>query len=240
MENAIVFAEKSRRKNNKYDAEEITYRARINPEQLPQDVRGVPMTIIVNAVQALFEALIRRTTETLAPTDLIRFCILAEGLDKPISTSLMTVSEVTVERLLSNVIKVLQSNEHIALDSDFSVDIVTIRRPVGGGGNRRVLNISMDRLKKRSVLSIPYDAEGLCCAKAIVFALAHLEQDRTAINAMRNHRRPALMNRARILHETARVPLGPCTYSEIKKFEDHLNVQIVVFSSENLNKVSIL
>ncbi|XP_035217350.1 uncharacterized protein LOC118190704 [Stegodyphus dumicola] len=95
----------------------------------------------------------------------------------------------------------------------------------------------MDRLDKKSILSIPYDDEGLCCAKAIVYALAHLNKDTTAINAMKNCRRPALVKRAKELHMAANVPLGPCTFSEIAIFEDHLDVQIAVFSSENLNRV---
>ncbi|GBN71261.1 hypothetical protein AVEN_229709-1 [Araneus ventricosus] len=33
---------------------------------------------------------------------------------------------------------------------------------------------------------IPYDEEGLCCSKAILYALAHLENDRPSINAMRD------------------------------------------------------
>ncbi|KFM66257.1 hypothetical protein X975_14126, partial [Stegodyphus mimosarum] len=95
----------------------------------------------------------------------------------------------------------------------------------------------MDRLNKKSVLSIPYDEEGLCCAKAIVYALAHLHKDMTAINAMKNRRRPALLNRAKELHTAANVPAGPCTFAEISIFEDYLDTQIAVFSSENLNQV---
>ncbi|XP_035214601.1 uncharacterized protein LOC118188296 [Stegodyphus dumicola] len=136
--------------------------------------------------------------------------------------------------------KVLQSKDKIELDTGFSVDVITIRRPVGAGGNRKVINISMDRLRKQSILSIPYDDEGLCCAKAIVYALAHLHMDTTAIKAMQKCCRPALVKRAKELlelHMAANVPLGPCTFSEIAIFEDHLDVQIVVFSSENLNRV---
>ncbi|XP_035232165.1 uncharacterized protein LOC118203959 [Stegodyphus dumicola] len=195
------------------------------------------MVRIPDTVRELFEQLIRRTTADLGPSDLIRFCIQAEGLDKPISTSLMTVSTLTVEKILAAVMKVLQSKDKIELDTGFSVDVITIRRPVSVGRNRKVIIISVDRLSKRSILAIPYNEEGLCCAKAIVYALAHLKKDSSAINALRNHRRPTLMNRARQLHLDANVPLGPCTFAEIAIFEDHLDTQIAVFSSENLNRV---
>ena len=93
-----------------------------------------------------------------------------------------------------------------------------------GGGRRKIANISLDRLEKHCILPIPPDDENLCCAKAIVFAKAHLDNDRTAINAMKRRDRPALMKRARDLHANPRVPLGPCTFGEIAQFEDHLNV----------------
>ncbi|XP_035214421.1 uncharacterized protein LOC118188161 [Stegodyphus dumicola] len=89
IDEAIVLTEKSRRRNHKYQAEEITFRASIDMERLPQNVQGIPMVRIPDTVRELFEQLIRRTTANLGPSDLIRFCIQADGWDKPISTSLM-------------------------------------------------------------------------------------------------------------------------------------------------------
>ncbi|KFM58679.1 hypothetical protein X975_07314, partial [Stegodyphus mimosarum] len=207
-------------------------------ERLPLNVQGVPMVRMPDTVRELFQQLIRRTTTDLGPSDLIRFCIQADGLDKPISTSLMSVSSFTVEKILAAVMKVLQSKDKIELDVGFTVDVITIKRPVGAGRNRKVINISVDRLSKSSILAIPYDDEGLCCAKAIVYALAHLNKDTRAINALRDRRNPTLMNRTRELHLDANVPLGPCTFTEIAIFKEHLDTQIAVFSSDNLNRVS--
>ncbi|GIY82968.1 uncharacterized protein CEXT_10191 [Caerostris extrusa] len=64
------------------------------------------------------------------------------------------------------------------------------------------------------------------------------KKDATAISAMKNRNRPALKKRAQELHEAAGVPLGPCTFQEVQIFEDHLNIQIVVFSADNLNQVT--
>lgn len=125
----MILVERNRRKNIKYQAEEIHYQARIDPDRLPMNVRGVPMTAVVDSVRELFTQLIRRAAEGLVPSDLIRFCIQAEGLDKPISTKLMPVSTLTVEKLMSAVMKVLQSKDHIELDEGFSVDVITIARP---------------------------------------------------------------------------------------------------------------
>lgn len=57
---------------------------------------------------------------------------------------------------------------------------------------------------------------------------------------MKRRDRPALMNRARKLHEDAGVPKGPCTFKEIAQFEDFLQMQIAVLSSENCNRVKFI
>lgn len=216
------------------EAEEIIFEGRINTDKLPQD-QGISLDSIVRLVCHLFTEMIRRATQNLEPSDLICFCIKAEGLDKPISTNLMTVATLTLEKLLSTVVKVLQSKDEIKLDSGFPTDVI-IKRLVGAG-RRKWTNIAVDRLKKRSIWTIPFNNEGLCCAKAIVYPIAHLENDWTAIETLRNRRRPALLNRAKALHEAAGVPLRPCTFQEVAQFE-HLNLHIVVFSSDNMNRVS--
>lgn len=223
MENAIELEERSRRSNAKYQAEEISFRARINPLRLPQHLQNTALSTAVASVRALFTKLIAMGTQGLRPTDLIRFCIQADGLDKPISTELATVEAITLEKVLGCVLKVLQSKDQIQLDEGFFVDILTLRRDIGGGRIQKVFNVEIDRLRKQSILTIPEDDLGLCCAKAIIYALAHLNKD-PRINSLRDRRRPNLLNRAKELHEAAGIPLGPCTYDEIKIFEQHLNV----------------
>ncbi|XP_054711236.1 uncharacterized protein LOC129232770 [Uloborus diversus] len=220
----------------KYKASQKTFRAKVDLEKLPEELRGKPLVAAISSVRELFRMIIRRASEDLRPTDLIRIYIQADGLDKPISTRLMPVSDLTLETVMAAILKVLQSKDEIALDSGFSADVVTIRRDVGAG-RRRMLNPDVDCLNKRSVITIPTDSEGLCCAMAIVCALAHLDNDRTAIESFKKRNRLTLLNRAKELHAASGVPLGPCTYAEIAEFEKHLGVQIAVISTEEMNKV---
>ena len=150
---------------------------------------------------------------------------------------MLKVADLTVEKILSTVIRVLQSKDEIHLDAGFNIDITTIHVDVGAGRIRKVINIPIDRIRKQSILTIPPDDIGLCGAKAIVMAIAHLENDERAKNALKDRRRPALMKRALQLHNDAGVPVGPCSYSDLAKFEAFLNIQIAVISAENLNKV---
>lgn len=209
---------------------------------MPQNLQGTSLVAAAtDAVRNLFAHLIVVTTQNLTGNDLIRFYIQSPGLNKPISTNLMKVSELSIDKIMAVLTKVLQSKDTIKIDRDFTIDVITIKVDVGAGRGvaRKVINISLDRVRKKSILSIPPDERGLCCAKSILYALAHLKNDRRAINALRDNRRSALMTRAIKLHEDACVPEGPCGYAEIQKFEDFLDVQIVVFSSENQNKVSL-
>ena len=60
------------------------------------------------------------------------------------------------------------------MNEGFSTDVGVIRHPRGDG--RRKINIaSMDRMKKRSIVSISEDEFGVCCAKAIL--LAYVDRD---------------------------------------------------------------
>ncbi|KAF8789540.1 hypothetical protein HNY73_007471 [Argiope bruennichi] len=66
-----------------------------------------------------------------------------------------------------------------------------------------------------------------------------LGKNQQPINAMRDHKlHPPLENRARELYRSAGVPLGTCAFKEVALFENHLDVQVVVISSKNLNQVA--
>ncbi|GBN38879.1 hypothetical protein AVEN_91052-1, partial [Araneus ventricosus] len=227
LENAVIIDERNRRINRRYNAEEVTFQARIDTQQVPSRLRITPLIATVEAVRQLITLLILRCASNLRPTDLIRLCFDAIDLDRPVSTSLMLVSALSVESVVAPIMRVLQSYKHLKLEHGVTVDVIIIHIDVGAGRGRKVLNIDTDRQAKQSILRIQPDESGLCCAKAILYALAYLENDLKSINAMRDARRTTLLNRAKTLPRDAGVPLGPCTYKEIEVFEQWLNVQIV-------------
>lgn len=191
-------------------------------------------------LRGLLSLVIDQATVGLTGTDLIRICIQSDVLDKPISTCLLKVSDMTVEKILSCVYKVVQSKTGICLDESLKIDVITVKRPVGAGKwerKRRVINIAVDRLNKKSVISVPMDGSVLCCAKAIIYGLAVLRKDRTAIESYRKANRPALRKKAEELHRELNLPLEPCGLDQIPLFENKLGVQICVISSDNFNKV---
>ena len=55
----------------------------------------------------------------------------SNGPDKPISTCMLKVTDLTVKKILSSVIRVLQSKDEIQLDAKLNTGITTIHVDVG-------------------------------------------------------------------------------------------------------------
>ncbi|KAF8789543.1 hypothetical protein HNY73_007474 [Argiope bruennichi] len=148
------------------------------------------------------------TIANMAPTDLMRFCIFFSWTGQAYLH--FTAASIGFHRRKS----------YGCNNESFEIDIVTVRRLLGAGRNRKVCNIEFDRIKKRSIISVPYDPLGLLCKGHSIC----LEKNQQAINAMRNHKlHPPLENRARELHRSAGVPLGTCAFKEVALFENHLD-----------------
>lgn len=238
----MVITEKRRRHNRKYNSEEVCYQAKVVSDRIPVEYVNRPILTIQQVLHRLFTNILSRIRENLQPDDLIRLCLFSDKLDKPISTNLCKVSDMTVEKILSTVIKVLQSKEEVSLEDGFCVEIITIQRPIGGGKtNRMVSNIMIDRNRKKSVIAIEMDETNICCAKAILTAKALAKKNLSYFKLLRDRRRPnALVKGVLDLHRNSGVEIGPCGLEEIKKFASFLNLHIAVVSADNLNQVKIL
>ncbi|GBN55844.1 hypothetical protein AVEN_260640-1 [Araneus ventricosus] len=219
----------------KYQGEQIIFEATVNPSGFASSVWGLLLTNLINTVRRLITEILQRSTVCLNPHDLIRICVFAPQLDYPISTCLHNVGAMTVETLLYEICKALQSKKNLRLDEKLIFDVVTIKRP-RGAGKKPVLNIGIDRMRKKSVISIPFDDEGICCARAIVVGHA-AATNHPKYNSIRSGKWPLQKTLALQLHQNSGVPVSACGLDEIKKFEQFLNVQIHVISSENFNKL---
>lgn len=187
----------------------------------------------------LFGGVLEKASGNLGPNDLIRLCIQSKSLEKPISTPLLPKSEMTPEKILTEVEKVAQSGKEIPLDEALKVNVITVKQPVGRGRPRtRVINIAMSSLKKTSIITIKND-DSLCCPRAIVVGEAYL---RNASNKryVSDARKPLQLKLAKELCLKAGVREGPCGFPEIESFSNYLNIQILVVDAASFNKVRIL
>ncbi|GFX12400.1 uncharacterized protein TNCV_1035871 [Trichonephila clavipes] len=200
LDSAFRIIERCRRPNKKFNSEEVIFQVLLDPDcWLSNGSATIGQTS--DAIRTLFETLLRRVTSSLEPTDLIRAIFFSEHLDRPISTHLMLVSEMSVEKIMACATKVLQSKSEVRLDEGFNIEIITIRRPLGSGKrNRRVLIPSIDRLRKKSIRCMPEDDLNICCAKAIILAIAEVEKD-ADLRSLRKKDCCLLQRRAIALHQ---------------------------------------
>jgi hypothetical protein len=88
------------------------------------------------SLRMIFQSIIETITGFIEPTDLVRMSVECPELDFPITLPFMKRSELTTDRFLSEIERVLQSYEQFVLDSGLEIRIVHVRLPKGGVGKR--------------------------------------------------------------------------------------------------------
>ncbi|KAG8184365.1 hypothetical protein JTE90_006768 [Oedothorax gibbosus] len=92
LDRAIILQERSRRVIRRYDGEETTYFALIDPSMLPESAQDSTLGNSIEVVRMLFERLLVQTTRNLSPHDLIR--IILEDDTKVLTDNTKTVEDI--------------------------------------------------------------------------------------------------------------------------------------------------
>ena len=192
-----------------------------------------------NRTYGIFDHLLKDVTEGMNSTDQVRFVLSSNQLQTPIALPFCPLEQLTTERVLAQVEKVVQSNEEFRLNDTVNIDIIRVEMPQGSGRSkvkRQILNIRDYLKKKGSVITIN-NKDDLCLARALVVSIARIEKDPRYKHII-NSSRPLQRERAFDLHEAANVPLGPCGLKEVDLFQHYLvNYQIIVVSGDQNNAI---
>ena len=185
----------------------------------------------------IFDHLIKDVTEGMNPYDQVRFVLSSNQLQTPIAIPFCPLEELTTEKVLSHVEKVVQSNEEFRLNTTVNIDVIRVEMPHGSGRFKRTtLNIRDYLRKKNSVIPIN-NRDNLCLARALVVNIARIEKDPRYIRITKPDS-SVQRERAFDLHEAANVPLGPCGLKEVDLFQQYLvNYQIIVVSGDQDNAI---
>ena len=193
-----------------------------------------------NRTYGIFDHLIKDVTEGMNSTDQVRFVLSSNQLQTPISLPFCPLEELTTEKVLSQVEKVVQSNEEFRLNDTVNIDIIRVVMPQGSGKTkvrRQTWNIRDYLRKKKSVICIN-NTDDLCLARALVVSIARIEKDPQYNQIINPTRYTIQRKRASDLHQAANVPLGPCGLKEVDLFQQHLaNYQIIVVSGDQNNTI---
>ena len=145
--------------------------------------------------QAIFEHLLNDVTRDMNEKDHVRFVLRSDQLDTLISLPFMDVEQLTTERVFSQIERVIQSNRDFRLNDTVTVDIIHVEAPQGSGRSKRTtLNIREYLRKKGSVITIQNN-DNLCLARALVVAVARIENDPSYTNLKKSNNR-AQQNKA--------------------------------------------
>lgn len=136
-----------------------------------QEGTSIRMRDVMDSLENLFSDVIadvsRECNLDNPNRDKMRVLVTSSHFKKPLSTRLVTLNEQKPTLILSEISKVLQSDEEISLDSSFGVDVVTVKSPAGSG-YFKVLNYSRHTKIKRCIIKIKNLSDDLCCERALV------------------------------------------------------------------------
>ena len=189
-----------------------------------------------NRTYSIFEHLIKDVTEGMNPSDQVRFVLTSNQLQTPIAIPFCSLEELTTEKVLSHVEKVVQSNEEFRLNTTVNIDIIRVEMPRGSGKTKRTTFNIRDYLKKKRTVILINNMDDLCLARALVVSIARIEKDPRYKGIRQGN--DMQRQRALDLHHVANVPLGPCGLKEVDLFQQYLvNYQIIVVSGDQDNAI---
>ena len=222
-----------------YHSQKFNMTAKNYRVQFNNTLDNVDLLQSQNRTYDIFDHLLRDVTQGMNSTDQVRFVLQSNQLQFPISLPFCSLKELTTEKVLSQVEKVVQSNEEFRLNDTVNIDLIRVEMPQGSGRSkvkRQTWNIR-DYLKgKKSVITIN-NMDDLCLARALAVSIARIEKD-PQYKRMIDSKCTVQRERAFDLHEAANVPLGPCGLKEVDLFQQHLtNYQIIVVSGNQNNAI---
>ena len=225
--------ESSRRTLKKLGADEVTYKV-----HLPPHMQNIRMADALHQVYAMFEELIGKLKTDLHPNDKIRVLIQSPKLHAPIHTKATGPNDFSTERVLTEIEKVIQSEENLPIDSDLRINIATIK-PKRHGRGHTILKLA-DRLKKkRSIVEIVNPDDNLCLERAIIVCMSKIDDTVNKKKLRKLIRRvytEIQYRKARELRYAADIDDNiKTTVQDLKIYEELLDVQIVVIDADNLD-----
>lgn len=186
----------------------------------------------------LFADVLQELLEGIEPHHRVRLTLSSPHLDHEIWLPFMTPDQLTADRVMIEVDRVLQSNYEWMFEGDFFINFVHAPLPGGGGYARNIGTLETLLIKKRCIIQIPRRDDMLCCARAIITAKANLDHH-PRWNSIRTGCDIQTVL-AEELHRNANVQTGVlCGKPEWVKFQQALGpeYQLVVVSREFFNSI---
>ena len=217
---------------------------------LPDDVDSVSgYENIIQTLHKLIEDILERCLYESSRTDFVRFAMMQDGLDHYVSIPFMPRDEVTVDRIMEEAKRVLDSYREINLNESLRIHLIVVEDPRGRGKKRITRTFNLQRLlaSKHSYVNIKNPDE-LCMARALVTGMAYYNRKKSKKHwneyKYMCSGKSCQRSQALELHAKAQVPIESCGLKEARLFEMALNLnedtplyRIVIYSQEHFGQV---
>jgi hypothetical protein len=172
----------------------------------------------------------------------VRLTIRNPNLEMEIWVPFMKPSELTADRVMTEVDKVIQSSKEWLLEAPMELLFVHAPVPAGRGSSAlQRAGVSLEEFlkSKRSIVRVPAMKDNMCCARAIIIGQVFLEGSREMFRSIQKN-----VNRTtpfvKLLHQKSGVPEGvACGPQEWRLFQDTLGnkFDLVVVSRDFFNSI---
>ncbi|KAG1672403.1 hypothetical protein GQR58_015995 [Nymphon striatum] len=191
----------------------------------------------IDALYELFDRVFKVATENMHPEHLMRICIEHQVLQTPIVAPLMPISQMTANIVIDSVERVLQSDKCITFDNTLKITIALVDMPKGGARLHITdLEIAGSIRLKKSLIEITAK-DNMCLARAIVIGMAALKDKALYEKLRRDNSRLQRVKATELLISLNLNISEKQTILSIPKFEQYLNIQIIVISGNHLNEI---
>lgn len=191
---------------------------------------------VFSTLRRLFQTIFEDLTIGSKPTNLVRLTVQSPSLDYPIIIPFLRIKELTPDRFMSEIERVLQSNEDFVIDESLLLEVTLVDMPAGGARKKcKFVNTEKFLQTKKCILQIQNN-DDLCCARAIVTAKARIEKHEKweSIRKCGNVQETMAIQ----LHTQAGVALVKCGVEEVKLFQKIMpQYQIHVISQQHFNGI---
>lgn len=237
--NKRIFGKKLMKKYNGKLATDTVYSVSITSPEW----QGRPLLNLQEEMRGMWTDVLRTVrADDVLPTDLIRIHISHRDLTKgDITIPLQQVGAITVDGIMDRISTVLQSYAQLKADDVLEISVGIIRFP-RGESRLNLLSIERDLCKKKSVTMIEND-DSLCLSRSLVVCRGYeafqnkvLSRKRWLMLIEKGSRRQKV-EALELLEGTGLSILESSSMASVSRFEEYLNVDIVIMSASHGNRV---
>ena len=217
-------------------------------------IQGMQISQIEETIQDVFSDLLKTAKrESSSLNDLGRLYITHKELFNPLTYKLRPIKEFTINGILNEFNRVIQSAESLTVDSSFLIHLGIAKiDQVAGGLGTPIINLDLNNpqnslLSKKSVILIKNN-DNLCMARALIICefklqikLAKNELEKNIAEkkyqkVRKQNHNSLLTKEATNLHKKVGLKISqPASLSDVNKFENILNRNIVILASNLCN-----